>query len=59
MLLADIASGHSDVADVFFLIAVILAAIAVLAMLTPTLAAKAAAFGWAAVTATALGLLLL
>lgn len=50
-MIADIASGEVDTADVFFLVALILAGLAAL-LSTVTIPASrhAATFGWAAVT---------
>jgi len=61
MLLADIASGEVDAADIFFLLATILAVVAgVLALALPTLAPRViTAFIAFAIACTAFALLLL
>jgi hypothetical protein len=59
-MLADIVSGKTGAADVFFLIAAILAAVAGIGSNQPeTIGARAIALGWAAVALVALGLLFL
>ena len=60
MVIAEIASGEVDTADVFFLIAVTVAGIAALLSIIEIPASRhAAMFGWAAVTALAAGWLVL
>lgn len=61
-LLADIAHGHVDLADVMFLLAVIFGVAAALVSVPgrpPGHAAWSPVFGWLAVSALGLGLLLL
>ena len=59
-VLADIAHGHTDGADVLFLVALILAGIAaVLAASTTPASRFAAVLGWAALAVADLGLLVL
>jgi hypothetical protein len=59
-VIADIVSNKTGAADVFFLIAAILAAVAGLASNQPeTIGARAIALGWASVALIALGLLFL
>lgn len=61
VLLADVASGETDLADIAFLVAVVLAVVAGVAASgkAAVLAGWAIACGWFAVAALALGLLLL
>ena len=57
-MIADIVTGKTGAADIFFLIAAILAAVAGLASNQPeTIGARAIALGWAAIALLALGLL--
>ena len=58
-MVADIASGHVDAADIVFLIAVILAVIAAVVSYRTTDRPIGAPFGWLAVAALGLGWLLL
>lgn len=59
-MLADIASGNVDAADIFFLIAVILAVIAGILAITKNAAGHLVqGLGWFAVACAAFGLLML